>query len=662
MTNTKCYQLQVTLLEDLHTGTGAGAGDIDALQSRDRQGQPVIRATHLKGVLLDHANELVSLGLATSEQVSHLFGGRGGQQGALRMTSLRLAPGSTGQTLIWGGSARREGSRCPAPDTLRFVEYIAAGNVFHAELRIPDDEVLHQLISRLAQRLDTLGGGRNRGAGLIKTTLTPCAPVASKTPEISADACRLRLKLRNLEPLCLPATGEPGNLIRTQAYIRGQTLRGSLMAWAMGQSKQSVAEALVGARVGDAMPLPSELGASPLATLEVMPIPLSVQFPKPVGGNPGQPWWAGEEESPVQPVDLLHHAKPETKHKRPGANDYLARPGPDQAWQRYSPVVGVHLRNATPDRRSTSGDKAKPELFSLEEIAEDTVFVSDLDFDSSQAAQDFIKAFAPFLCLGEWLGLGRESRPVRIEDWCCLPAATPCQPSADDWTLTLTADAILRGPYLGFLENLDIRTLCAEAGTEANPDWQIDKAVVETAAVHGFNAASGLRRAPALALRRGSCWRISGTGCHELALALQKQGAIGERGTEGYGRFCINAQPIQGLAAHVGSRSELSPNVDEVRLALAENLAKSRSGPSPSQLQWLRSRALACSDENEFSQLLEEIDQAPERRPVGGKGWEKFGAKDLKEKCQGMSLAQKRLLVSDLVRALLRNAEEKKHD
>ena len=48
----KRYRLSLTLLEDFHSGTGTGGSrGIDAMQFLDREGKPMIRATHLKGLL-----------------------------------------------------------------------------------------------------------------------------------------------------------------------------------------------------------------------------------------------------------------------------------------------------------------------------------------------------------------------------------------------------------------------------------------------------------------------------------------------------------------------------------------------------------------------------------------------------------------------------------
>ena len=219
-------QLSAEVLEDLHTGSGTGGGDIDALVQRDRHGRPVIRASHLKGLLREAGEELIALGTLTATDLNGLLGAGGSGHGALRLTSLRLPEGAAGKTLIWGSTKRVEKGRAPQLDTLRFIEHLAAGTRFEAQLRLVDAR-LQPLLERLLNRIDRIGGARNRGGGLVRLDWQVQPPeTLTATPLPEGEGLVLRLVLRNLEPLCLPATGYPGNLIKSHSFIRGQTLRG----------------------------------------------------------------------------------------------------------------------------------------------------------------------------------------------------------------------------------------------------------------------------------------------------------------------------------------------------------------------------------------------------------------------------------------------------
>jgi hypothetical protein len=210
-------QLAVETLEDLHTGAGTGSGDIDALVQRDRHGRPVIRDSHFKGLLREAGAELVSRGQVGAEELNRLLGAQGSTRSVLHMTSLRVPKGSEARTLIWGSTKRVDGGRAPEEDTLRYVEHVAAGACFEAQLRLADSSQLC-LLERLLNRVDRIGGDRNRGSGLVKLHWQIGSALEAQPLAIASDI-RLRLVLRNLEPLCLPATGHPGNLIRSHSFI-----------------------------------------------------------------------------------------------------------------------------------------------------------------------------------------------------------------------------------------------------------------------------------------------------------------------------------------------------------------------------------------------------------------------------------------------------------
>ncbi|WP_295447116.1 RAMP superfamily CRISPR-associated protein [uncultured Thiodictyon sp.] len=634
-------RLEVEALEDLHTGTGTGSGDIDALVQRDRHGRPVIRVSHFKGLLREAGMDLVSFGKATKEELNHLLGTPGSTRGALRMTSLRVSAG--GATLVWGSTKRVDGGRAPEEDTLRFVEHVAAGTRFLAQLRLADAS-LQPLLERLLNRVDRIGGERNRGSGLVKLDWQPITinPGQSLT---NATGTRLRLVLRNLEPLCLPATGHPGNLIRSHSFIRGQTLRGALIAWAIHNGRPDSLALFERVSVGDALPLPE--GTSVVDT--VLPIPLSILTEKPRADGPDIPWWAGRSPAAPEFDRLDKEPMTDEKPKRPGAHEYLCRSGDTGPWLRYNPTMSVRLRNATPER--DSGKDAN--LFSMEEIAEDTRFQAELRFDDEATARDFLGAFAPLLCGGDWLGIGRAGQPAIVESVGVVQGQDPGTTTfTDDWTLTLVSDLIVRGESLGFLDDLDIDRLCALAGVEQQAAWVIDKKAVESEAIHGFNAVSGLQRAPALALRRGSCWRIKGPGSAMLARLLADKSALGERVREGCGRFLIDAQPVAEIGRRKPPKADPPTNRREELLAIARQLSGKikTGGPSLSQLQWLRERALAAETDGQLDALLNEITTAPQRRPQGGKAWSAFQPLKLKEELGRLSNpGEKRQLISYLV-------------
>ncbi len=663
------FQLIIKVLEDLHTGTGTGQGDIDALVIRDRYGKPVIRASHFEGLLREAGDKLIWLEKIKKIELAALLGDEGGKQSSLCMTSLRTDENS--KTLVWASSKRKPNSRVPEKDTLRFIEYVAAGACFKAILRI-QNEAQQTLLERLLRRIDRIGGGRNRGSGLVQVDWQTCKAdtlleeflqtKSDRAPRINPQVehpaptvTRLRLVLRNYEPLCLPVTGHPGNLIRSDSFIRGQRLRGALMAWALANAKEAQLEKI---SIGDALPLPA--GFTQAHT--VLPIPLSILTQKPKAKNTTLPWWAGGSEQ-FKASDSLSEAEEQTegeKRKRPGMHEYLCKIDESSTWLRYTPTMNVRLRNKTPE-----GVETEAKLFSLEEIAEGTYFQAELCFDNAAAATKFINDFTPLLTGQDWFRVGRGGQPVGVASFTSIEETRQSESDfKDDWILTLSSDLIIRGDYLGFLYDLDVDTLCKLACEDNCKDkqdgWRIEKSIVETEVAHGFNAASGLHRVPALALRRGSCWQITGSGSAALARALAVKQAMGERTREGHGRFVIGVQPITTLEKPERLENQPLVNQQEKLLLSAKNLAKESGArkPSASQLQWLRNHALAVNNEKELDNLLKEISTAPERRPKSGKPWEKFPIDQLKDEFKKFSsLEEKRLLVSYLVQYLILEKE-----
>lgn len=651
------YQLDIQLIEDLHTGSGVGRGDVDALVERDRNGRPVIRASHIKGLLREAAKDLPQTE-NLSRRTSTLFGEPGGERGALQLTSLRWLRSDSdprGDTVVWTSTARDEWSRSPAEDTLRVVEFVPAGTTFRGELRL-SDPALGETLEALLKRLDCLGSGRTRGAGLIK--LSWPQPSRNTVKKQGGEPTRrMRLVIRAKEALCLPATGHPGNLIETQSFVRGQVLAGAMAAWAMAQGRTEMAEVIFGhgVSVGNAYPLPADVTVNAeqaVRSIEVVPIPLNIQTPKP-GGAPadGLPWWA----EPKSVDDRLgaagektrtdHNDEAQEKLKRPKPHEYLLRRQREEPWRRYSPTIRVRLRNNT----GIVGRGVAPTLFSVEEIAEDTLFLAELRFDTDEDARTCAEGLAPVLSGDEWLRLGRGGCPAEVEDFTWLPQEDP-PAVGPDWSLTLTSDWIFRDHRLAFYTGLDAAVLakCAGLGKDElnTANIKVDVRFVESEAVEGFNASTGLRRATAMAIRRGSVVGVSpseqdasnGSDSRRLGDALARLQSVGERRHEGYGRFLIDFDPLASqtkatapekreTTAEYNWREDL---LDKAK-CLAELPEHAKSLPSPSQLGWMRGRASVIRDQGELDRrLLDELDEFGKRK--AGENWKKLASR-LRDAC-----------------------------
>jgi len=427
------------------------------------------------------------------------------------MTSLRTRSSQSDSFLTWISTARKHGSRIPQRASLRFIEHVSAGIEFDCEFELYDAS-LWELLENCIDRTDCLGGNRNRGGGLVKITKPPVIHqhVRNFPQPDEKNYSRLRVIFKNLEPLCLPITGFPGNIIPTFGFIRGQVLRGAIISWALRQDKN--ASLLLGQNVsiGDAIPLPygvvSESNLQGLLQWDVAPIPLNVGTRKPCGSKDnGMPWWAktgmdfsflGDNEE-----DVLEQKRssPYEKLKRPKPYEYLFSQSPQKAWIRYEPEISVHMRNQVPRDRK----KDKTELFSVEEIAENTLFMSEIRFNNKEDADAFYRDYLSLFVSGPWITIGRGRRPIEVIDAHWLPALKPLAKNQDTFSLTLESDLIVRGPNLGFYNRLDVKVLKEATGISIPGSLEAE-GKSESVEVMGFNAASGLPRAPAIAIRRGS--------------------------------------------------------------------------------------------------------------------------------------------------------------
>lgn len=469
------------LLDDLHSGSGLGRlKAVDDCQARDRNGCPVVWHSTLRGLLRDVADELNSLGhaLATKGRIRRLFGMEGrAARSAATVTSLHFERGpaqsqSSGVDLpvflVATSTSREVHSRAPLEDTLRTIEYAAAGLIADGEIRFVGDDEDAQCLKLCLRRLVSLGGSKSRGTGRIQMqdiaeTLLHVGD-ASKTP---LEGCRrLRLLLRNLEPLCLPATAYAGNILDTESFLPGQSLRGAILT---ALSRQPEADRATVEKLADpaavqftnAYVVPvrgSDADSLDVARLCAMPLPLSAQERKATErkSNAGPaPWWIstnGDEKfwSPgggnerdvlLQPPRSTEDADEQTteRFKRIKSDDYLVTLDGCN-WRRVQPAFATVMRNRTPVARQSrtwdsrrSGakgkDLTKAYLFSETVLVEDQLFVADLQFRTHEDACRFATASAPWLADApehrSWLRLGRGGRPVEIVRFQWLPDSKP---------------------------------------------------------------------------------------------------------------------------------------------------------------------------------------------------------------------------------------------
>lgn len=579
---TRVFELAVTLLSDLHAGSGLGGAGVDALVARDRSGLPCIRWTHFKGLLREACLERFdALGKPEEGRIAagRLFGSESRSRdgrGLVVGTSLRAKPGITAGRAVWSSTAREEDERSPREDSLRRIEYIGAGAAFAGQLRLPDSEADVALVRKLLLRISRIGRGKSRGDGLVHVSLEERvlqAPGVRGSGGTTGDRPRFfRIVLQAVEPVCIGSAADVRNLVPSHSHLPASAVSGSLARWALDSARDSFAAAVIDAAVtvSPAYPVPpgwiDVLASEPQAagSFDAVPAPLSLHAPKGSAQDDAVPWWARD----AAPDPLLDQVGVEVRTlgtvagaprlKRLPAHVYACTRDGGERWFAYSCPLQHVMRNSA----GTSRRRGQiPDLFTVEEIAEGTGFVATVSAEPAFAAalggllEDFVAG-------DHWLRIGRGGAPVRIAGWAELPSSkqsnpVPAASSAGHprcMRIFIESDLVLRSADFRFHARLDTPGVAALLACSGVSPEAIGKATVaqefsESAAVYGWNVAVGGARLPATSVRRGSVALVvfddetAAAHARERLNAVAAQG-VGERTREGFGRIRIDFQPM----------------------------------------------------------------------------------------------------------------------
>lgn len=636
----KMFDFKIRLLSDLHSGTGKTGDVIDGVQMTDRHGNAVIRESHLRGLLRDSGAEIARLSSdpEDADRQRALFG-EGGPNARRRIvvTTLRSRSGASGMTRSTS-TARRPGDRGPAEDTLRSRELVSTGTEFEACIELIDPG-LEPFLRDAVRRTTHLGARRARGDGRILVTLfdeaeRPDRGTSRLTNPPAAGALRLSLLLRAIDPVCLPVTSAPENVIPTECYARGQTLAGAFISWLLARGKPAgwLLEGAEAPAFGPGYPLPHKTGRTGkdlASSWEVVPVPLDATRRKPGPANaPDWPWWA-EDGGTVDSEGVAD--------KRPGDREFLYRSEPDADWTLFTVPIHRHMRNDSGVHRRRL-DGATLSLYSREEIPEETDFLAQIDFPDLASAERFSAAFEDLLAGRSWLTLGRGGAPVEVLSGVFFDQPVAFEPSAQNSSLRidLTTDLIARDHLLNFHEELGPALFADLAGQgdaainslkeKMKNGWSYH-AAQDIISIHGFNASSGLPRLPARAFRRGSTITMRGPSdeVNQLATTLKARGSLGERTREGFGRFRLSSEQRSGsddpedIFATAPPPAKREEEVHRAR-QIQKKLRKMRSS-SPARSQWhaLAERFRRAEDIGKLREALDELEEHSTR--IAGQAW-----------------------------------------
>jgi CRISPR-associated protein Csx10 len=276
----------IEVLSDMHVGSGAAAGTLDATVARDADGLPAIPATTLRGVLRDSAERIadaldvrhggstwraVAVALFGSQPALGASGPAGPSAGALTLRGARIRDelrsalaDATVLPLLTGPRSQvriERASGTAAEDQLRTIEVVRPGLLLAADARI-DDALLGPaadaavaLLTVAAGMTTRVGGGRRRGLGRIRMWLAgddvlpedallgllggaapevvptpvdaqrPSLPASPRDAEVAGDGrpVAVTVRITAVDPLLIPSR-TVGNVTESHDHVPGRVI------------------------------------------------------------------------------------------------------------------------------------------------------------------------------------------------------------------------------------------------------------------------------------------------------------------------------------------------------------------------------------------------------------------------------------------------------
>ncbi|WP_440055961.1 RAMP superfamily CRISPR-associated protein [Pseudoalteromonas sp. T1lg65] len=538
------YHLKITLLDDIHTGSGLGTELINSLQARDGKGYPVLWRQHLKGLLKQKRLELEELA-PNNKYTTHfqkLLADNGQDDCILIPGSCFMDPQQKEVTMLWSNTARESSrsisldevslNRAPKAKSLRTQEYIKAGTTFNSTWYLCVNEDKYQEYQEafeiLLQRVSHLGANKNRGSGQILLNKDVTITKLENTSQDNADIDTLDITLTNLEPLRLPNTDIPGNIIPTNTHLSGSQLAAAFANWCRLQNNRDLFEAFITKKftVSYAYPMhPEKCEPS-------VPAPLNLQTEKASCNKVELPWWS-QNLAQKQYIDGYSN-DPNKKAKRLKGSNYITID--EQAHTLFSQPVAIHMRNSV-RTNFDDGSVDDSKLFSEEIIPEHTQFHFTITAEDNKQLQALHKLLeqSPLPLL-----LGRGKAPCEINPNAYSKQANRALTFDSEKTLTL----VLASPLLCYNPqtveaytqlNHDVLNTLFEGLALSSEDCH---SFSEPTKLTGFSHETGLPKQPIPCIAAGSSIHIRHPEkATELVKKLSQCLALGEKQHDGLGQY-----------------------------------------------------------------------------------------------------------------------------
>lgn len=323
------------LLSDAEIGSGLGGELVNNTVARDHQGIPVIRSTHIKGLMRDRLQAIANTRNWAPALCNLCFGRENcGDEGLPGMLGVQNAkPKGDAKVRTISRTSLTELGVAKAT-SLRTTEAVSVGSVFHGVLTLPDNAPrLVELASRLALlSICCVGGGRTRGGGacrieiesetrlpgdLLKTIdreISGGLP-EPKIPELPRNVVRepadapavvLRLIFRADSPICCPETPVVGsNVIRAGLGVPASAVLGAIIS-RLASADPSLAQAAfedTRTRLWPLLPCAPEKSSDPL------PVPVRVALSHRMSKLPDEDGYHLFKDAAIEPYDWRTMAK-----------------------------------------------------------------------------------------------------------------------------------------------------------------------------------------------------------------------------------------------------------------------------------------------------------------------------------------------------------------
>jgi hypothetical protein len=591
------FKLTITLLEDMHTGSGLGSMLVDDLVQRDAAGYPMINRSHLKGIWRDVGLDIAEVLPDYKRHVNKLFGVANEQATKwFNLSSAHFLSNIRDSTLTWFSSARVPHSREPLDKSLRSKEFVKAGSIFEVELWLRDHE-LEKPLKQIIARTDHVGARRNRGSGVIKCELVECRQSVGTNqdlPQIDAEAYELVLYLQNRAPLTVNNSSQAGNIITTMNYMPSSVVAGALIAKASQLECKGVVADLARFDVDISPAYPCLDEDIDFKTANVYPIPLSLYSPKynKELKDRKETYTGGTLADEIYLSKAQGADEQNTSHeslKKTSNNLFIVET--KTGMKQFEPVITTSLHN------KVSRNRDDKELFSTEHIAEHTRFLCKINVNSPKQRDNW-HAFIQKLMLSDCLDSGKGRVPVIVENAFWRKEQDKIRQSLterDRVTITLTSDLISCNDLL-----LHHASFTKDALIDAINEPKIIELLHDESIKVGFESRPSNWRSfdtksnqPFQTLgtiSKGSVICIKGNDkiIKELTTQLNVLKALGEYQMFGFGTFVINFNPLAQLSEK--NKLLIFPlQFNEEHLcARAANfkLYKTKASPKPSTSQW----------------------------------------------------------------------------